>query len=239
MTSSPQYVRVSLIGQAKYLRQFKITSIIHLTSGIALVILGIAAAATRAMWSFYAAPIWCGILFFIVPGIVGLCAAQQRKHHLTAAYIGLSATCSLISFGLFFLYCFIISIERTLGHSFYTYCNPLYFLEFDCPSSVAGRMVIEVLIALISLMTFFASIFGTLFGSCFNCTCCATCVKECYSDAPQCCQCCSCCGQQSNEAESFTTITADGSMRLEVSSSGPKPEALNQPTKPSSGNEAV
>ncbi|XP_063970915.1 uncharacterized protein LOC129282882 isoform X4 [Lytechinus pictus] len=219
MTSSPQYVRVSLIGQAKYLRQFKITSIIHLTSGIALVILGIAAAATRAMWSFYAAPIWCGIL--------------------TAAYIGLSATCSLISFGLFFLYCFIISIERTLGHSFYTYCNPLYFLEFDCPSSVAGRMVIEVLIALISLMTFFASIFGTLFGSCFNCTCCATCVKECYSDAPQCCQCCSCCGQQSNEAESFTTITADGSMRLEVSSSGPKPEALNQPTKPSSGNEAV
>nr|XP_054774715.1 uncharacterized protein LOC129282882 [Lytechinus pictus] len=188
MTSSPQYVRVSLIGQAKYLRQFKITSIIHLTSGIALVILGIAAAATRAMWSFYAAPIWCGILFFIVPGIVGLCAAQQRKHHLQA-----------------------------------------------------GRMVIEALIALISLMTFFASIFGTLFGSCFNCTCCATCVKECYSDAPQCCQCCSCCGQQSNEvsAESFTTITADGSMRLEVSSSGPKPEALNQPTKPSSGNEAV
>ncbi|XP_030844437.1 uncharacterized protein LOC590577 isoform X2 [Strongylocentrotus purpuratus] len=235
MTTAPHYMYpVSLLGQAKYLHQFKITSIIHLTSGIALVILGIAAALTRAMWSFYAAPIWCGLFFFIVPGIVGLCAAQQRKHHLTAAYIGLSVMCSVISLGLFIFYWVIIRHEKTLGYVHFTYCNPFHSLEFDCRKSLAGRMVIDVLIALISLMAFIASILGVLFGSCFNCTCCASCFKECYSDAPECCL---CCGQRAtNEAED---ILADGSLRLEVTSSASQPEAPKLPTKAPSGGEPV
>lgn len=54
----------------------QITSIIHLTSGIALVILGIAAALTRAMWSFYAAPIWCGLL--VSPTNRGRCVCLEE-----------------------------------------------------------------------------------------------------------------------------------------------------------------
>ncbi|XP_033640152.1 uncharacterized protein LOC117300600 [Asterias rubens] len=136
------------------------TGYIQVVCGVVSVAIGIAAIVLGCSIAAVGSPIWSGICFFIVAGILGIASAGNQNSCAIVAHLVMSILASLAAFQLM-----IILIIAALTETFY--CGS-YFYYNDC-SSRYGRIIVDSIGCIVALIEFVVAIVAAAIccrGSC-------------------------------------------------------------------------
>ncbi len=142
-------------------RGLKVTGYMQSVLGILAVLVGIVTIFMRSHLYFIGTPIWTGICFFIIAGILGIVAGRKRASGVVVGYMVMSILSSLAAFG--------VLIQMVAAIQFDTYTCYYYYnsyTNYSCSTSRGARVGVDVCILLIALAEFIVSIVGASFTCC-------------------------------------------------------------------------
>ncbi|XP_071804333.1 uncharacterized protein [Asterias amurensis] len=139
------------------------TGYIQVVCGVVSVAIGIAAIVLGCSIAEVGSPIWSGICFFIVAGILGIASAGNQNSCAIVAHLVMSILASLAAFQLM-----IILIVAALTETFY--CGSYFYSDYynDC-SSWYGRIIVDSIGCIVALIEFVVAIVAAAIccrGSC-------------------------------------------------------------------------
>ncbi len=146
----------------------QITGYMQTVLGILAVLFGIVHIIMRSYLSFIGTPIWTGICFFIVAGILGIAAGRKRASGVVVGYMVMSILSSLAAFGVLSQMAGTITYDSHICPDHY-YSNGFYpysYSSYRCSTSRSARVGVDVCILLIGLAEFIISIVGASFTCC-------------------------------------------------------------------------
>ncbi|XP_071478117.1 uncharacterized protein [Diadema antillarum] len=122
------------------------TAIMHIVAGSLSAALGGAAIGVRAGFAYLAVPIWSGLFFFLVTGILGLFTYRQStvRTGMVSAYLGMGIMSLLAALNIVVVIC-IAAVWEWYG------CYPLTFnLEYPCNTLSWVRKFLDALIIVVA-----------------------------------------------------------------------------------------
>ncbi|XP_022083430.1 uncharacterized protein LOC110975336 [Acanthaster planci] len=131
------------------------TGYVQLVCGVLTVGLGIAAIVMECNYAWVASPIWSGMAFFIVAGILGIASAANQNNCVIIAHLVMSILASLVAFQLM---CIMIVAGLAEVNAF---CNREYnifgFYDQECWSN-GGCIAVDSIGGLVALIELIVAI---------------------------------------------------------------------------------
>ncbi|XP_033126397.1 uncharacterized protein LOC117124318 [Anneissia japonica] len=131
---------------------------IQVSCGTISVVLGVIAIAIDACNSYSANAIWCGVIFYIPAGILGVCAARGRSPCTIIGCMVMSILASIFS-----VTHFAVNLSGAMGQSG---CS--YYDDYD---NEGAKIAVNSMLAFTAVVEFFISIYASTV-MCGGTTCC-------------------------------------------------------------------
>ncbi|XP_041457217.1 uncharacterized protein LOC121409344 [Lytechinus variegatus] len=141
----------------------RMTGMFHIIFGIATVLAGIIAISIECRLSYYAVPVWAGVLCYITTGIIGIRAYYKKMTKgMTTSYM-VMCTCSSILSGVVFVMYINVALEESYAYT----C----FSDHFCRTQRV-RTIVDIVIVLLSFCELAVAITGASLTCCRICDCC-------------------------------------------------------------------
>ncbi|XP_022088947.1 uncharacterized protein LOC110978332 [Acanthaster planci] len=145
----------------------QITGYLHVVLGIVSVLFGILASVYKVFLYAIGIPIWTGIIFYIVTGVLGIAAGGKQRHSLVIGYMTMSIITAVAGCAV----CVTHGIGVTIGGfqgcpDFGAYYSPF---NFGCSSTSGTRAAINGLISALGVTEMIVAIVGASLCCCTFC----------------------------------------------------------------------
>ncbi|XP_071804714.1 uncharacterized protein [Asterias amurensis] len=142
-------------------RGIRVTGYLQTILAILAVGFGIAAIFAKSWLYYIGTPIWCGLSFFLVAGILGIAGGHKRNSCLIIGYMVMSIISTLAAFGVL---CSVINALTVESYNCPTYNYSSFY--FNCSTPGGARLGIGWCLLVIAIAEFVISIVGASLTCC-------------------------------------------------------------------------
>eukprot|EP00057_Strongylocentrotus_purpuratus_P027020 XP_011681494.1 PREDICTED: uncharacterized protein LOC105446411 [Strongylocentrotus purpuratus] len=141
----------------------RMTGILHLIFGLATILAGVIAISIECRLSYYAVPVWAGVLCYVTTGIIGIRAYYKKMTKgMTTSYM-VMCMCSSILSGVVFVMYVNVALEENYAYSCFSH---------DFCRTQRIRTIVDIVVVLLSFCELAVAITGASLTCCRICQCC-------------------------------------------------------------------
>ncbi len=140
----------------------RVTGYMQVVLGCLAVLFGIISIVVRTYLFFVGTPIWSGICFFVITGILGIAAGRKQRSGLIVGYMVMSIISSVVGAAVLGVGAGVIAPDLYFCPDRW-FSHRSYYYSYGCSTSSGARVGIDVCILLIGLAECVIAIVGASF----------------------------------------------------------------------------